>query len=422
MSLNQLGSSLKYMLPSSVDSVPMSMRSSKDPRPIASSVSTVVVPALTSNQKASGTSIISVPCSSSSGYGTNFYVRLKMKITQTKATADTTWSFKGSSKSATALINSLSTYVNSTQVDNIQNFDQVADIALSHSTSKSWLDNDGSILLGTNTDNTVAKDSVGPIYRDVCIPLLGLLGSSQSLPLFAISGQLQINLNYNTIARAFYVAQQGAPLADVVSFTDLDIERCELVYTRVQVEQSFIDQVRSEMQMGQAYVYAFTNYQCSSQLTQAGSNNSFQYGLNVSSLRGIVANQVLNADYSKVSNKGLSLLNGLSQFVVLLDGRQVSNVILDNAAQQFAEMNKVFNKLYDASISDNCNITTYTTNAFAVGQDCTRTNEALAFAGSPVSIVNVNFSCTDSAYSMNFVFIADKQLLIMGDGSVQLVQ
>ncbi len=415
MSLNQFGSSLRYVLPSAMDSVPMAMRSNKDPRPTASSVSTVVVPALTSTQKSAGTSIISVPCSTSSGYGANFYLRLKVKLTQAKATADTTWSWKGSSKAATSLINSLSTYVNSTQIDNIQNFSDVADICLSHSTSKSFLDNDGSILMGTNTTNVILKDSVGDVYRDVCIPLLGLLGSQQSIPLFAISGSLQLNINYNTVARALYVPA-GA------SFTEFDIERCELVYTRVQVEQSFIEQVRSEMAMGQSYVYAFTNYQCSSQITQAGSNNSFQYGLNVSSLRGIVANQVLNADYGKQENPGLSVDNGLSQFVVLLDGRQVSNVILDNKPQQFAEMNKVFNKLFDASISDNCNSLTYATNAYAVGQDCTRTSEALAFSGSPVSICNINFSVTNALYSLNFVFISDKQLLISADGTVSLVQ
>lgn len=132
MSQIQYGSSQKYMLPSSVDSVPMAWRSNKDPRPTPSNVSTVVVPSLTGQQSASGTSIISVPCSTSSGYGSDFYLRVQVQLTGTAA-KDGKWRFKGSVGSATSLINAMTTFVNSTQIDNLQNFDQIADICLAHS-------------------------------------------------------------------------------------------------------------------------------------------------------------------------------------------------------------------------------------------------------------------------------------------------
>ena len=414
MSQIQYGSSQRYSLPSSIDSVPMAWRSNKDPRPTASNVSTVVVPSLTGQQNASGTSIISVPCSTSSGYGSDFYLRVQVQLTGTQADVGK-WRFKGSVGSATSLINAMTTFVNSTQIDNLQNFDQIADICLAHSTSKSFLDNDASILMGTGVEFPEGKAAAG-VVRNFCIPLLGLLGSQQALPLFAIQGSLQININWNSVARAIYETTNAWVIN---GFT---VTRCELVYNRAQVEQSFIEQVRSEMGMGQSYVYSYTNYQSSPQVTQAGSGQSFQYGLNMSSLRGIVANQVLNADLSDLSKQGLSLRNGLNQFIVLLDGRQVSNVVLDNEAQQFAELNKVFSKLYDASVSDACNAVTYNTNYYAVGQSTLRTSEALSFAGSPCSVLNVTFSVTAANHALNFVFIADKQLLISGDGSVALAQ
>lgn len=413
MSQIQYGSSQKYMLPSSVDSIPMAWRSNKDPRPTPSNISTVVVPSLTGQQTASGTSIISVPCSTSSGYGSNFYLRVSVQMTGAQTDVGK-WRWKGSTGAASALINSLSTFVNSTQIDNLQSFDQLADVCLAHSTSKSFLENDASILLGTGVEFSEAKATAG-VVRTFCIPLLGLLGSQQALPLFAVQGSLQINVNWNTVARAVYESTQAWVI------NGFNITRCELVYDRAQVEQSFIDQVRQEMQMGQSYVYSFTNYQASPVITQAG-GQSFQYGLNMSSLRGIVANQVLNADLSDISKQGLSLINGLSQFVVLLDGRQISNVVLDNQAQQFAEMNKVFSKLYDASVSDACTAANYPTNYYAVGQCTLRTSEALSYAGSPCSVLNVNFNVSNANYALTFMFIADKQLLIAGDGSVALAQ
>lgn len=416
MSQFVIGSSQRYALPSSVDSVPMSLRSNRDPRPTPSSVSTVVVPSLTGTQNAAGTSIISVPCSTSSGYGSNFYLRVKMNTVLAGGDVETKWKFKGSVASASSLINALSTYINSTQIDNCQSFDQLADIALAHSTSKSFIENDASILLGCGVETTEAKKATAGTSLDFCIPLMGLLGSQQALPLFAISGSLQININWNTMARALYASAEDANL------TGFTISRCELVYDRLQVEQEFINNIRAEMMQGQSYIYGFTNYQTSSQLTGAGASQSFQYGLNMSSLRGVVANQVLNADLSTNKNKGLSLQNGLSQFLVQLDGRQVSNVVLDNSPQQFAEMNKVFSKLYDASVSDACTSANYPTNYYAVGQSTLRTNESLAFAGSPCSVLNITYSVTAANYALTFVFISDKKLLIDGAGGVSLAQ
>jgi len=419
MSQIQFGSSQRYALPSSNDSVPMSLRSNRDPRPTPSSISTVVVPSLTGTQSSSGVSVISVPCSTSSGYGSNFYLRVQMNAVYAGTKdAKTVWKFKGSTQSASSLINSLSTYVNSTQIDQINNFDQVADIALAHSTSKSFLSQDASILLGTGVefDSKVANESKVGLTQNFCIPLMGLLGSQQALPLFAIQGSLQINCNWNTMARAMY---SSVSPDNLVGFT---ISRVELVYDRLQVEQEFINTIRSEMMAGQSYVYGYTNYQSSSQITQAGSGQSFQYGLNMSSLRGVVSNQVLNDDFATNKNTGFSVINNLSQFQVLLDGRQVSNVVLDNQSQQFAEMNKVFSKLYDASVSDACNAITYPTENYCVGQSTIRTNESLAFSGSPCSVLNITYSVALANYALTFVFISDKQLLISGDGSVALAQ
>jgi hypothetical protein len=122
-----VGNDTKYFLPASRDSIPEQFCSNKNPKPIPCSVQCVNVPSLTSNANASGTSIIQIPAGSSAGLMCNPYLRFNLSVASTTAVA---CRFKGSVGSCTSLINRLSTYVNSTQIDNIQNADQVYDTLL----------------------------------------------------------------------------------------------------------------------------------------------------------------------------------------------------------------------------------------------------------------------------------------------------
>ena len=88
----------------------------------------------------------------------------------------------------------------------------------------------------------------------------------------------------------------------------------------------------------------------------------------------------------------------------------------------FAELNKCFGRLFDASISDTCTQATYLTTAFAVGVSAQRCNEALAFSGSPVSVLGLQTSVGASVTTMFCTFISDYQLLVDASGSVEIVR
>lgn len=409
MSLHTVGSDTKYILPASYDSVPQAFMSNKSAKPIPSSIQTVNIPALTSNQNASGTSIIQLPCGSSAGIMVNPYIRLD--VTPAGGASDSVWKWKGAAQCATSLMNRVSTYINSVQVDNIQNADQVYDCLFSHSTSYDWWSHDAQVLLGAGVATT------GVAAQTYVLPLVGALGTQQGIPMFALNGTLQIQLDYNSVARAFY---QSAGTA-ITGFT---VSNVQLVYDKISVEQAFVDKVKSDMMAGNKFVLGYTNFQSTTVQSAAGTA-FFNYGINVSSLRALVAQQVLTADLTTIGNTGYSLANGLSQFQVSLDGRLVNNNTLNAAtspALVFAELNKCFSRLFDASITDISTAANYPTQTFAVGVSAQRTNEALAFSGSPVSIVGLNFTTSANTYTLFMTFISDYQLLIDQSGSVEIVR
>jgi hypothetical protein len=417
MSLGSIGADIRYVLPASYDSVPQAFQSNKSAKPIACVLQTVNVPSLTTSASASGTSIIQLPAGSGSGIMLNPYLRFDVAVVGGDATSDI--SFKGATKAATSCINNISTYINSMQIDNQQNADHIYDQVFAHGTSNDWVRQDGSILMraGVTKADTGADLNLGT----QCIPLLGLLGSQQGIPLYLFNGTLQINITWNAVGRALY-STATVP-------TGFTVSNVQLIYDRIAVETAFADRVKMDMMAGAKYVLGYTNFQNTALALTSASNNTLQYGLNCSSLRAVVADQCLLP--STITDEGLSVSNTLTQFQVSLDGRLVNNNVL-SATQfpvVFAELQKCYSRLFDASVTDYSSLSasgavnSFTSGAFAVGVSTTRCNEALAFAGSNVSVVSlaVNLSA-GSASTMFVTFISDYQLLIDASGSVEIVR
>ena len=418
MSMHTVGSDATYILPASVDSIPESFRSNRSAKPIPCVLQTVNLPSLSGEALASGTSVIQVPCGASAGIMLNPYLSFKITV-KTAADADADVKFNFSTASATACISRLSTYVNSVQVDNLTSADAIYDMLFAHSTSRDWMGSDAAVLM--YSDQVIGKTKDTNFEVNAVVPLIGLLGSQQAFPLYLINGQLQIQIDWNTVARSLFCA---GTIAQSIRFNNV-----QLVYDRLQPEQAFIDSVRGQMMQGQNFVYAYTNYQCVNRSIAgaAGITSNFNYGLNVSSLRGVVQTQVLASTLS-AATRSASIANGLTQFRVSLDGRLVNSNTLSNTGNQallFAEAQKCFSRLYDSSISDLATTPAlYSSNYFMVGVSAQRINEGLAFAGSPVSVVSIeDTQGTDAAAATAFVlFICDYQMLIDASGSVQLVR
>jgi hypothetical protein len=404
----------QYQLPFASEAVPSSFKSNLAPRVLNCSLTTVNVPSTSGNAAPSGLSTIQVPLGQGA-YMVNPYLRFK--VTNTGVAAQETFSFKGGVSCASALISSYQTTLNSTIIDNCQNAGlAVYDTILAHGTSADWLAKDAKVLMGADRTFTIPAGAGALTSNVFCIPLIGLLGAQQAFPLWACQGTLQININWGSLNASF----ESASLTGAVSYSEV-----ALVYDRISVESDFISKMRADMMAANAkYVYNYTNYQIVQAPTVNG-QSTINTGLNVSSLRGVVLTTTLASDATTLAGTGKSLVYGLGNFNVTLDGRNINNNVLDavNAPPVvFAEMQKCFNKVFDASVTDACDNATYLTDAFAAGVSASRVAEGLAFQGSPVSVVGCQITQTAATGTNTLLFISDYSLVIGADGAVDLVR
>lgn len=430
------GQQMQYQLPFQTSEVPSSFKSNLAPRPINSTISTSVVPAMTGTASLGGTSTIQVPLGNSA-YIANPYLRFRVNI-QNGANAVAGLRYKGSAQSAMSLISSYQTSINSTLVDNILNFPQVADLILSHSCSKEWLASDGAVLMATASSpgGNLGVASNGALAANAlrsetyCVPMLGLLnGGGQSYPAWCQSGSLTITVNWvQSIVQA--LSWTAGTAADITGLTFSDVA---FVYDRIAVEGDFIAKMKQDMaQSGAKFCYSFTNYQS---LTQASANGSVSVntGLNVSSLRGVVVAPVLTA--VTFDTFAYPQPAGTTNLQVTLDGRLLNSSILDAVNQPavcFIEAQKAFSRIFDSSVTDNTNRIEYrgtdaagtdgTAKSFFLGVSACRVAEGLSFSGSPVSVIGLNFTQGAATYTNYILYISDYQLLIGADGQVDLIR
>ena len=417
MSLHTVGSDATYILPASENSIPEAFRSNRSAKPIPCVLQTVNLPSLTATAGPSGSSVIQVPCGSSSGIALNPYLSFTVTFTGTDKDE---LKFRGAARCASSLFNRFSTYLNSVLVDNIQSADQVYDCLFAHSTSADWLTHDAQVLMRADSNMTVVGTAVAV---DCVVPLIGLLGSQQAMPLYLINGTLQIQIDYSTVANAVW--------SSGTAVSNFAVSNMQLVYDRLQPEQAFMDSVRAQMMQGQNFVYAYTNYQSIPQAIAAGGvTSNFNYGMNVSSLRGVIQTFRSTTEATNANGKqpGNSINNSLTQFRVSLDGRLINSNTLDSVskpAQCFAEGQKCLSRIFDASITDYSTLANYLSSTFFVGVSAQRVNEGLAFAGSPVSVVSIEstYATANSVAGTAYILlISDYQLLIDHAGSVQIVR
>jgi hypothetical protein len=433
MSLHHVSQSIQYPLPANAEAVPESFKSNRQPRPINSQVSTVYVPAITGSQSEGGVSTLQIPLSSSAGYICNPYLTWKVQIAG--GTNTNRFGFSGPSGLCSALINSVQVSINGQQIDNLNNFDQLVDLLFTHASSADFVSHDAEILMHAASQYAVNAGGVLAAGALSCVcPLPGSLGSAgQAFPASLLQGSMTITINWNSIARALYMrnaANDGAGVAP----TGLVISDVALVYDKVMPEMSFLEMVRNQLASGNKYIYSYTAYQTSTQQTNGASTATYSLALNRSSLRGVAMTQVPTADLTSATANKASVNNSLSAFEVSLDGRRVNSVPLNTTTQPalcFAESQKVFSKLFDPSVSDvvsngtdslSVQGGTYLSGGFFIACSCLRTNEPLAFAGSPVSVSSIQYTVGATASTQFFHFISDEQMAISADGSVELLR
>lgn len=411
-----------------VEDISTMWKSNSQPKLIDSTIQTITVSSLSSDQYPNGSVDISVNCNQSAGLHGQAYLKLMVDVTIAGVgTCDL--QFAGGSYLGTSIISSYRTNINGVALDTINNFPQVASDLISHMTSNDWVCSDGYQLLNAMGKRTGI--SAGTQTYCLVIPLFGAL-AQPILPLAFINGVLGINLQLNTVAGAFYVSNQAGGTPTVTNFRVYGVQ---YIADKITPSPLYYEDAMKSLANGSKFLMPFVGIQSNSQATNANSNN-VSYGVSLSSMRGVIMSQVLTADLTSATNAKWSVPNGLSRFQVFADGRLLSavNYNMSNAkAICFIESNKALSRFLSAECTDVCtrpaadglinnaNEDLYVTENWFVAQSALRSyDSALNWCGTPTGNLNVQFDVTASGYTVFIHVLSDRMLAIDGNGNVSV--
>lgn len=384
--------------------IPSSMLSDSQPRLIASQVRQVQLPSQSGDQSAGGVLNFQISTGVGQGYlkRGSCYLRTKIVITtaadmsgaavpcRLDLAAGAFNAFGGPLAMASHVINRLTLLSGGSVIEQINNYHVVADVINSHAASKSYIGGDAQLYensLQAITTGTCDSVSATTLTITVTIPLLsGLLQGNHHLPLFLLSGNLQLQLDLNPQAAGFV----GTANSSSVSF-----QNNTLMYEQLSVD-AVLEATLKQSLMRAPFQIPFNSFVSLAAAVASGATVSQPIGLNLSSVYGVLVAEVANP--STLADRKHMIKAGLSSIKLFADGRLVNSHIIDTDPLFFAEMNKVFNLAFDATRTScigfgNDLIATpvaaralYDSYIFVSGVCMTRVaEEGVVMAGSPVN-------------------------------------
>lgn len=419
--------------------IPSSMLSDSQPRLIASQVRQVQLPSQSGDQNSGGVLNFQISTGVGQGYMKrgSCYLRTKIVLTTSvdlsakgvkdlfdQKDADEKdqpyAAFGGPLAMASHVINRLTLLSGGSVIEQINNYHVVADVLNAHAASKGYITGDAQLyenafqtITGANCDSF----SAGQLVITVTIPLLsGLLQSQHHLPLFLLSGNLQLQLDLNPLGTAF--TQLGVSSASFQNNT--------LMYEQLSVD-AVLEATLKQSLMRAPFQIPFNSFVSLAAAVSANTTVSQPIGLNLSSVYGVIVAEVLDPT-NPVKRKNM-VKNNLTSIKLFADGRLVNSHLIDTDPLFFLEMNKVFNLAFDATrtslISNSTDLITnaigaralYDTYIFASGVCMTRVAEdGVVMAGSPVNqaLIELQHTVSGGANTTAY-YIVPHQLIFTVD-------
>lgn len=419
--------------------IPSSMLSDSQPRLIASQVRQVQLPSASGDQAPGG--VLNFQLSTGVGQGYlkrgSCYLRTTVVITTSvDYSAKALWvpydkdigavgtaipAFGGPLAQASQVINRLTLLSGGSVIEQINNYHVVANLVNSHAATASYgladngiYENAFTAISGVACDNATATK----LTLTVTIPLMsGLLQSQHHLPLFLLSGNLQIQLDLNPQAIGFTFPAAGI---SGVSFTNNT-----LIYEQLSVD-AVMEATLKQSLMRAPFQIPFNSFVSLAVASNNGATASQPIGLNLSSVYGCLVVEMASQD---AANRKYHVKGDLSSFKLFADGRLVNSHQVNTDALFYAEMNKVFNLCFDPLRNSALGIQ-YSTLAsaetpklqyrnyiFASGVCMTRVSEdGVVMAGSPVNQMLVELQHSgNGATALTTYYIVPHQLIFTVD-------
>ena len=407
---------VQYGIAAAQSDVPPSFSSSGLPRPINSSVQIVSLASNSATQQANGQISFSIPTGPSAGYLKNNSMYLKCKVSLANgANLTQNINFALPSASASSIINRLTVSAGK-PLCQINNYHMLAEMLITHTTSKNFYSDDAAILQFTTcTANAGAANAspfpintaAGAAVQEVVIPIIcPIFNADKSLPLFLLNSPISVQFDLNSVASAF-----KGTAADVPNYS---VSEATLVYEVVQPDFQFVQMVKAGMlpsaenPAGNLYQMNLRDF-LTMQTASVGSLN-YQIGANLSSVNGVLYTQYTNAP--SVANNTLLTSNTQTNCKVLLDGRLINNFNLSAKAQIFAEMNRALGNMFDSNITSNCTPLDYLSDKFVGGVSTRRVSDVMAMTGTAAQNINLQLDSAGGNYNTYIVVLYDQILTV----------
>lgn len=423
------------VIASAQSQVPQELMSSNAPRPLASRLSHKQSISSTATQGSSGQLMFQLPCGSGQGFLKSGSAYLQCRVTGVgQGTAGDYWVFQNANQLGSSIILRDTLYCNGNIADQYNYISKLRQGLVSHCSSESYVKNDLSVLEGSNQRSTIVGAVVATSqgYMDICIPVQnGVLNAQHNLPLFLLN-TCNLEFNLETTANAIqFLVHVG---------TDYIVSNAKLLYTVIQPEVAFEQEMRSILASGKLFQMPIKSWYNLKQSNNVAGAKNIQIGLNMSSVNGIFhCSATLNGDtQTRVFNYG----DTPSNFRVWTDGQLVNNFNLDTASIQFAELKKALGVFGDperascgpsagtaaatdgiGSFSASLSQYIFQNQAFLGGLGLLRTQESgFEMSGTPVSVLNAEITNAGSAGDL-YIFVSYSQILtIDAQGSISLVR
>lgn len=421
--------------------IPNAWLSSNDPRVASCGKKIVSIASQNGTQSAGGVLSFLLPSNMGAGMMASGSAYIRATITVTQATA-LSYQFRQYG-SASSVVNRMTFLASGSIVEQILNYNKLYSSLLLHASSPAFATNDDTIaqctLGGADAvpDGSQTNSLVSTVR--VCIPiLLGSFNSKTNLPLFLLnSAQLNVDLDSAVAAISNITA------ANTVEYTVGD---AQLVFEQLTPDAQY--EMALKQMLGQRLfqlpISTFYN-------VKVGSSNGAltqNIGLNASSVRAVLWNQILTAD--DVAGGGSQFVaNGQTQAQLFLDGQLINQNSLDttlttgNPQQCFLEKDRCLNIMYDSNVvsvapasyaagstitnaifaSGNSTRTLYITGSYLGGISCQKTNEqGFNMQGVPVNTAVLQLTASGAASTV-YIYVALQQVITIDQqGSASLIR
>jgi hypothetical protein len=313
------------------------------------------VPSASGSVGPSSTMLFNLPTGPGTGYikSGSVYLRCKVQVTITGG-AGVTWAFAGQGSTTTqsttaqggasSLIDRMIVSVGGVQASVINNYNHWRNAVVPHATTYSYFyDLQQMEYAGALKTATTDVDTNKIIY--VAIPILApIFNADSSIPTFLLNGgPISVEIATATANSAFYAV---TAVGGVSNYT---ISEASLVYESIEVSEEFKNAMRQKVASEGGYnIHLEDIYNLS---IATSTVVDYNIGLSLSSLKGVCwTEQLTDNNSASLAKPKWYTPNALSDAKVYVDNQLVNNVVIDNDAVAYIEMNRALGRITDSSL------------------------------------------------------------------------